>query len=245
MAANTAWPDRGASAVALFSGGKDSVYSLIKAAGLGLRADVLLFVDPSFPHPSPHALNFHVVRLLAEDLSIPLVRVKLRRGREADDLASALRRLGAGTLIAGDVLLREHLEWHERVCRMAGVELVEPLYGYDTERLLLEAVGEAGLEFTVVAVGRGMPEELVGVKVDGSNLSWFAELCRRSGADRAGELGEYHTLVNSAPLMEHRFEYSVRRLVDRGPYGKAAVVDVVRRVPRKARNAAARGQARS
>ena len=212
--------------VALFSGGKDSMYSIMKAKELGVDVDALLFVRPSFQQPSPHELNAHAVVALAEDMGLPLEVVELRSGRENEALAEKLEELGAETLVAGDVLLEEHLEWHEKACRRVGVDLLEPLFKHPTRPLLRKMV-EDGVGFTVVAVKSTSRADLLGVEVSKDNLEWFLEVCEEEGWDPLGEGGEYHTLVNSSPLLHSSYRYAVVEVVSRGAYGCAALMSIL------------------
>ena len=210
--------------VALFSGGKDSTYSILRSLKLGVKVEKLLFVKPSFPYPSPHDVNFESVLMLSKLMNMPMTRVELRRGSEIDDLARKLMDIKAEALVAGDILLEEHLSWHEKVCRKAGIDLYEPLYGSDTRRLLEEMINQ-GLEFTIVAVSKSMPRELIGRVISNRNLKEFIALCDDLGVDYLGEYGEYHTLVNTIPgLSRVRIVYDVVRVVSRGEYGWLAVV---------------------
>jgi len=123
-------------AVALFSGGKDSTLSIIRAAEQGYMIKKLFFIIPTFPYPNPHLENYRLVERIAWAMGLELRRIPLKRGEEQETLARAIMEEGVDALIAGDVLLEEHLEWHRRVCELSGVELVEPLFGEDTEKLL-------------------------------------------------------------------------------------------------------------
>lgn len=202
-------------AVALFSGGKDSAYSIMKARELGVDVGALLFVKAPLPQPSPHALNVHAVEALAMDMGLPLEVAELRRGREAEDLARKLRELEAEALVAGDVSLEDHLEWHERVCALAGVDLVEPIFNRPAKALLREMV-ESGLRFVVISVRHESRANLLGAEISRENLEWFISVCEEEGWDVLGERGEYHTLISSSPLLRSSFRYAVSEVLGGG-----------------------------
>jgi diphthine-ammonia ligase len=206
-------------AVALFSGGKDSTLSIIRAIEQGYSIKKLLFIIPTFPYPNPHLENYSLVERIAGATGLELRRIPLRKGVEQETLAEAVREEDVDALVAGDVLLEEHVQWHRRVCEFSGVELVEPLFGEDTGSLYWETVNR-GIEFTIIAVTPRLPEWLIGVRVSEENAGYIYNVVRRHGADPIGEFGEYHTLVNKAPLMRisglnYRLDYTVRR----GEYG--------------------------
>ncbi|MCX8169872.1 MAG: hypothetical protein N3D72_02165 [Candidatus Methanomethyliaceae archaeon] len=43
--------------LAFFSGGKDSVFSIMKAKESGINIDYLLFITHDFPRPNIHEIN--------------------------------------------------------------------------------------------------------------------------------------------------------------------------------------------
>ncbi len=212
------------SIVALFSGGKDSMYSIIKAREMKLSIDKLLFVIPTFSYPNPHELNHYVVEMLANDIGLLIEKVRLRKGMEVEDLAKKLREMKAKALVAGDILLEEHLEWHEKVCRRVGIDLIEPLFGYDTRELLIQMVVRNNIEFTIIAINPSLLENLLGLTISKNNIDWFLRLCESMNIDFLGERGEYHTLVNSSPILRYRYEYRIEKVIQRGIYGKIALV---------------------
>jgi len=117
----------------LFSGGKDSVY----AALLEWPVDIFVTFVHEFPRPSPHLLNLPKVVELANALGVPLAILKVDRGRELEQEAAFLRKLGVSELVAGDQAVEDHLKYVERLAGEAGARLREPLWGLDPGELLL------------------------------------------------------------------------------------------------------------
>ena len=202
-----------------FSGGKDSLLALTHARTLTGKGEArLVFTVPSFPFPSPHYENLACVELLARSLGLRMSIVKLPRGMEKRVLASHLERLGVSLFVAGDVLLDDHLRWHEEVAGLAGAELLEPLYNAETEELFWRTV-EAGIEFTIIACRPPCPPRLLGTRVARDNAEHVLEVLKATGTDPIGELGEYHTLVLRAPGMGFSLEARTLGKRSRGPYG--------------------------
>lgn len=172
--------------VALFSGGKDSVYSAL----IEWPVDAFLTLVYEFPVPSPHLMNVKKIVELSNAMSVPLVVLRVHKGHEFDEEAELLRRLNVGTLVAGDQGVEEHVRYMERLTGEAGARLREPLWGADEASLLEREAGE--LSFLVI--GSKM-RELVCRRVDKENYQDFMEDTRRLGISPIGEAGEYHTLV--------------------------------------------------
>ncbi|MFN7105582.1 MAG: ATPase [Pyrobaculum sp.] len=171
--------------VAMYSGGKDSVY----AAWREWPVDMFLFLVYDFSRPSPHILNMGKAVEFGAALAPVLVR-RLTRGREFEEKAKLLRSLGVDTIVAGDVDVEEHLKYMERLAAEVGASLKEPLWGVDREELVRREVEV--LEFVVIGAKR---RELLCLKVDRNNVEDFLQTARRLGFDPAGEFGEYHSQV--------------------------------------------------
>ena len=215
-------------AAALFSGGKDSVLSIHEAIRGGVNVNYLLLLKPTLPVPNPHWVNRHLVEMVAEALGVELVVVELVRGREEESLASALRGLGVDYLVGGDVFVEDHVRWYEEVCSQAGVDLIEPLYGVETEELYHRAL-DLGVRFHIIAVNREVNSDLVGLSIGREDRWWFLDELKSRGIDPIGENGEYHTLVEWAPEFKvSRLKFRADGIVDDG-YG--GVVGVFRLQP--------------
>ncbi|MEB3756671.1 MAG: hypothetical protein GSR79_07435 [Desulfurococcales archaeon] len=213
-------------AVALFSGGKDSMLSIIRAEKQGYKVTHLIFMVPTLPLPNPHLENYHLVRRIAASMGLPITKVDLERGREQETLAKAIKSVSnVEALVAGDVLLEDHVKWLDRVSRLGGVELVEPLYREDTGKLYREMF-IYGIEFTIIATTPQLPRSLIGTRVHGGNSEYILSLLRTHNSDPIGEYGEYHTLVNNAPNMKIPLNYTLQYTIDKGKYGAYGVFNI-------------------
>lgn len=171
---------------ALFSGGKDSIY----AALLEWPVDIFVTFVYQFPRPSPHLLNIHKLIELANAAGIPVAILKVDKGREFQQEADFLRKLGVDVVVAGDQAVEEHLKYMERLAHEAGASLREPLWGQDPAEILAREAEE--LDFVVIGASH---LDLVCDYVGRRNVGRFLEKARSLGVDPIGERGEYHTLV--------------------------------------------------
>jgi len=203
--------------VALFTGGKDSLYASILAGGVD--AYVMFIYD--FPEPSPHQVNLGASVATGLLTGRPVLVKALRKGNELRESAEFLRSVGADEVVAGDVYVDEHLKYVERMAGEAGATLKEPLWGRDPEELLHKEV-EAGIEAHVTGVVRGL-EDLLGWCLSPSSIEDFKRVVKGRGADPLGELGEYHTIVADSPAHKSRLRFeAVGRLIT----GRGAVLEV-------------------
>ncbi len=194
--------------MAMFSGGKDG----LRAAQLSWPVDVFLFLVYDFPEPSPHIENLSATAAAAESIGVPLLVLRLDKGREFAQTAAALRRLSADVLVAGDVFVEDHLKYMDSLAREAGASLREPLWGMDTLDILMRDI-EEGYRFRVLGARTRGLRTSVGKVIGKDNIDWFLSLAKGDGADPLGENGEYHTVVVESPLHRWPLElFSARRV---------------------------------
>lgn len=199
---------------ALFSGGKDSVY----VALLEWPVDIFVVFVYEFPRPSPHLLNLNKVVEVAGALGVPVAILRTHKGRELEEEAQFLRRLGVDEIVAGDQAVEAHLKYMEKLAAEAGARLKEPIWGRDPAEVLLD---EAKLmDFVVIG---SQHEELLCERVGEDNVERFLEKTRALGVDPIGERGEYHTLAVSVRRLGASVPWRCREARDYGGYYIALV----------------------
>jgi len=188
-------------AVALFSGGKDSLYALHLVEKQGVKVDNLLTLIPSFPRPSPHAENLEALKILAKSIGKQLTIVDFKRDGA---FVEALKSLEIDALVAGDIFVEAHVEGLKDVCSKVGLELLEPLYKRDTSELFDE-IFNLGFKALITGVNiEYLGEEWLGFIISKETSTSF--LSKIGSADPLGENGEFHTLVLECPLYAKSFK---------------------------------------
>jgi diphthine-ammonia ligase len=188
-------------AVALFSGGKDSLYAVYLAEKQGINVDHLLTLLPTLPWPSPHAENLDALKILSESMGKLHTIVDFKR---ENAFIEALDSLEVDTLIAGDINVEAHLAGLKDVCNKTGIELFEPIYGRETSELFSEIFG---LEFKALITGvnlKYLGDEWLGFVISEESGAEF--LSKIGSVDPLGENGEFHTLVLECPLYAKPFK---------------------------------------
>jgi len=191
--------------VAMLSGGKDSLYAAFKS----WPVDLGLLLVYEFPRPSPHLVNLGKCVETVLATRIPVVVLKLRKGRERDETVRLLSSLGADEVVAGDVFIEDHLKYMEALAGAAGAKLLEPLWGMNTEELMYR-IFEEGFKAVILGAEARL-EEWVGRELNTCSVREFVEVAKGLGVDPLGERGEYHTLVVDSPLHERSVKYDVVR----------------------------------
>jgi len=183
--------------IVVFSGGKESVYSLLEAKSQGYEIVKLLFLDkPGF---SVHKANIQAVKAVAQMLGYSLETLKVSDEIPEDkSLITYLERLkeqGITALVTGNVKIEENHNIYAKLCEKVELELVEPLYNCDTLELLLK-YAEIELDFFIIGIRRNsLSPEWLGKTVTRENFEIFLAEALNTGIDPCGEYGEYHTIV--------------------------------------------------
>jgi len=194
---------------ALFSGGKDSAYSVYLAQKAGIRVDCLV----TMLSENPESYMFHVpnagfTELHSDALGISLVR-KRTKGRKEEELAElkdALVGLDIDGLIVGAVASSYQMNRVERLCKELSLDVFAPLWHRDEETLLRNFVGD-GFECVFVACcAEGFGEKWLGRKLDGEAIGDLVLLKLKYGINISGEGGEYETLALDGPNFKKRIE---------------------------------------
>ena len=197
--------------VVLFSGGKDSVYVALRE----WPVDFFVTFVYEFPRPSPHLLNISKVLELAGSMSVPMVVLKVHKGKEKEEEAELLSSLGASEIIAGDQGVEDHLKYMEELAKMAGAELKEPIWGLEPEKVLEDEL--KNMSFAIIGAEE-KAKELLCKKVEESSADEFKSKLKELGVDPIGEAGEYHTLVTSVKKLGASVEFRCREIKTFGDY---------------------------
>lgn len=188
-------------AAALFSGGKDSLYSVQLVEKRGVNVTNLITLLPTLPWPSPHAENIECLKKIAKAMNKQLTIVDARN-KEA--LPAAINSLNVDALVAGDINVEEHVTAFEALCNNIGIKLLEPVYGRNTTELFDEIFG-LGYEALITGVNlKDLGEKWLGFVISKDTRAEF--LSKIGSVDPLGENGEFHTLVLDCPLYSKVFK---------------------------------------
>ena len=189
-------------AVALFSGGKDSTYSIYLAMQQGFEVERLITIYPK----REDSYMYHIpaierTRYQAEAMGIPQDVYGI--GDSMEELKSVLENYDVDAVISGAIASNYQKTRIEEVCTDLGFLSYAPLWGKE-QRKLLEDMLLADFKIMIVGVAAyGMDERFLGRIMDESLYAQLLELEKRYRINVSGEGGEYETFVLDAPFFRH------------------------------------------
>ncbi|MGA1866897.1 MAG: diphthine--ammonia ligase [Thermoplasmatota archaeon] len=208
----------------LFSGGKDSSYSLHRMLLSGFEVPVLLTMrsaDPdSWLYQTPGMEASHLFQELT-GIETRVVDSPVSKDREKEVLTGALKALkdefGLDAVCSG-ALMSDYQRMAFTECAFdAGLVSFTPLWRKDGRSYMRELIDQ-GFRFILLSyASEGFRPSDLGTIIDEKALDRFISLSERWGSHPAFEGGEAETLVLEAPLYKHRMIVEGQANED-GPY---------------------------
>jgi uncharacterized protein (TIGR00290 family) len=168
-----------------------------------------------------HGISSDVIRMQAQAMDIPIIQRRTTSDTYEEvfvDMLKDLKPAGITGGVFGDIDYDPHREWEETTCRKAGMQAYLPLWKEDQRQLMAEFI-EAGFESVIITVkAEYFGEEILGMKVNESFITYLDELAKTKDITPAGEAGEYHTLVTDGPLFKKRLEIRESDTVEKDGY---------------------------
>jgi diphthine-ammonia ligase len=222
--------ERKAAAV-LYSGGKDSSYTigLLRRQGYEVSCLISLFSDNKESYML-HTSNICLTRLSSQALSIPLAEGRTEGKKEAelrdirDTIESAKKRFAFNYLACGGLASIYQKTRIERIAEELHLVPLCPLWGVDQRNYLLQLV-RAGFEFVLTSVSaEGIGKDWLGKPIDEGSAVELINLSKKYGFNVALEGGEGETLVLDCPLFQtHKLRIVESSIAWNGYYGTLEV----------------------
>lgn len=194
---------------ALFSGGKDSTFSIYLAKQAGHEVKYLATVISENPDSFMyHTPNIGMTFLQSQCLGIQLVSIRSsgEKEKEVEDLKKLLNGLNIEGVLAGAIASKYQFDRVKKVCAELSLKVETPLWGMDQGKLLKKMI-ESEFEIILTAVAaEGLDEKWLGRRIDMKALKELKQLKKKYGINVAGEGGEYESLVVDCPLFQRRIE---------------------------------------
>lgn len=195
----------------MFSGGKDSTFSLKVALDQGWDVKYLVTMiserDDSwmFHHPC-----IELTKLQSQAVGIKqlLKKTSGRKEDELKDLAEVLEGIKGeiDAVVSGAVASRYQKDRIDAVCKELDLRSIALLWGKNQLKLLEDEV-DSGLDIVITGVAaEGFDKSWLGRKIDADAIKELKKLNEMHGINIAGEGGEYETFVVDGPIFKRRIE---------------------------------------
>jgi diphthine-ammonia ligase len=194
-----------------WSGGKDSCLALYDAIQNGGNPHSLLTILSEDGITSrSHALPKTLIEEQAKSLDLkPVFRSASWEQYEVAFISALheFKKSGIEVGVFGDIDVDSHREWVKRVCGVAGVIPVHPLWKRDRRELLKEFI-DLGFKAQIVVINeQKLEKDFLGKTIQAQTITEMEE----AGIDPSGELGEYHTVVTDGPMFSSKVEIKTLR----------------------------------
>ena len=193
---------------ALFSGGKDSTYSIYLAKKQGYDIKCLLSVYPKSDESHLlHHPNLHWTRLQSESMCIP----QLLTHSESNDpdsevhlLESILKKAkddyGIEGLLHGGITSKFQKQKFENICKKLNLKSFAPLWERSPYNYMNDLIS-SGFDFIITSVSSdGLDDSWLGKKMTRKDIDALHSLSTKFGFNLNFEGGEAETFVVNCPM---------------------------------------------
>lgn len=191
----------------LYSGGKDSSFSLYLAEQQGHEVPYLVNIVPEGRASWLfHTPNLGAVPAMAEAMGKELVvgRSTGEEGSDTEGLRGALEGLDVDGVVSGVSWSDYQWDRMNAVCGSLGLRFFAPMWRKDQD-LLMETMLESGVEAVIVGCfAEGFDESWLGRPIDAGCVEDLRRLRSEYGVSIMGEGGEYESMTLHSPSFRHR-----------------------------------------
>lgn len=199
--------------LALFSGGKDSLYATYLAIKEGHEVVSLLSLeserDDSYMF---HVPNISLTSFQAEALEIQLIKRTVRGEKEKEVLelheiiGELIKKHEIEGIITGAIESNYQRERIQKIADHYGIYHYAPLWKINTLSYMEDLIKD-GFKAVIVSVSAlGLDESFLGAIINEEILDKLKMLNKKYGVHLAGEGGEYETFVIDSPMFKKKLK---------------------------------------
>lgn len=198
----------------LFSGGKDSTFSVCKMKELGHEVVCLITIQPQ----TDDSLLFHypnsgLTKQLGEAMGIPSFRFTLKKTSqegEVNSLEHAIKKIkyifDIQGVVHGGISSVFQKDNFQRACSMQDLKIFAPLWGVEPYQYMADLI-DKNFRIKIVGVSTmGLDRNWLGITLDKASLYELGLLSKKYRFNVTFEGGEAETLVVDCPIFKKRLE---------------------------------------
>ena len=218
---------------ALFSGGKDSTYSIYKAKQMGHDIKCLITVFPKSANSHLlHFPNIELTKLQSETLKIP----QITSTSNSDDLSDEMYALEAliekarvdfqiDGLVHGGISSEFQKKKFEKICKEDNLNIITPLWKTNPKEYMINLLN-SNFKFILTSVSSdGLDETWLGKIISIDDVSLLSNLSSKHGFNLNFEGGEAETFVTDCPIYSHPIKINKSQTIWDGYRGRFEIED--------------------
>jgi len=197
----------------LYSGGKDSNYSIFEMNKRGHDVVCLISIVPMISDSLLfHFPNIRFTGILAQSIELPMRSFQSNSSELSDEvlvlekaLVSIIDEFGVQGIVHGGISSNFQKRNFETVCKKLRLSVFSPLWKLDPSSYLHKLIDQ---KFEIVIVGVsafGLGPEWLGTLLDHDNVKKLESLSLKYGFNLNFEGGEAETIVVDCPLYRKKF----------------------------------------
>ena len=196
---------------ALFSGGKDSTYSIYKAKQMGHDVKCLVTIFPK--SSNSHLLHFPAIeltKLQSKTMKIPQITLDLDSDELEEEmnalrvlLEKAKRDFQIDGLVHGGISSEFQKKCFEKICMENDLKVVTPLWKTNAKKYMIDLI-HSNFKFILTSVSSdGLDETWLGKIITTHDIPQLNKLSCKYGFNLNFEGGEAETFVIDCPLYSY------------------------------------------
>ena len=218
---------------ALFSGGKDSTYSIYKAKQMGHDIKCLITVFPKSDNSHLlHFPNIELTKLQSETLKIP----QITSTSNSDDLSDEMYALEVliekarvdfqiDGLVHGGISSEFQKKKFEKICKEDNLDIISPLWKTNPKEYMINLLN-SNFKFILTSVSSdGLDETWLGKIISIDDVSLLNDLSSKHGFNLNFEGGEAETFVTDCPIYSHPIKINKSKTIWDGYRGRFEIED--------------------
>jgi ABC transporter with metal-binding/Fe-S-binding domain ATP-binding protein len=219
--------------VSLFSGGKDSTYSIYKAKQEGHQIQCLITILPlSDESKLLHFPNIEITKLQSKSMNIPQLYIKSESNETKIEesllekvLKKAKSEYGIEGLVHGGILSEFQKNIFEKACSKLNLELISPLWHKDQIEYMKNLI-TSDFHFIITSVSSdGLDDTWLGKEITLEDVLKLEQLGKKFGFNVNFEGGEAETLVVDCPLFSQPLKILNSKKFWDGVRGRFEILD--------------------
>ncbi len=217
----------------LFSGGKDSTFSIYKAKMKGHEVVCVVTIFPQSEESELlHYPNIKFTKLQSESMNIPQISIKVdstNPNSEAQTLKEILIKakdeFGIQGIVHGGILSEFQRKHFEKISQSLGIALISPLWKKN-EKEYMQDLLESKFHFIVISItSDGLDESWLGKEITKEDLITLEQLSQKYGFNLSFEGGEAETFVTDCPLFSHPIKIVKSKKIWDGYRGRFEILE--------------------